>query len=213
MMNVATRVIHTCGGSVRCSISSPDLGCPFFSPVVIELADVSGSLSLGLHLGKPLEGVSSDLDQAVRDIDAVPISDVAVVIDALKADFKDSSVTSAGCPLQAPTSGVVRYIYALISGFSPTVRTGATFGRDMQRSLQFRTESGLVVISCLLLLVAVLRLSGLAGSAHFTVLVPWVMKGSWSLTVHLWWLCRLSVLVFSLPPPLPCTPFLHRVII
>ena len=68
MMNVATRVILTCGGSVRCSISSPDLGCPFFSPVVIELADVSGSLSLGLHLGKPLEGVSSDLDQAVDSL-------------------------------------------------------------------------------------------------------------------------------------------------
>ena len=68
MMNVATRVILTCGGSVRCSISSPDLGCPFFSPIVIELADVSGPSSLGLHLGKPLEGLGSDLDQAVDSL-------------------------------------------------------------------------------------------------------------------------------------------------
>ena len=35
----------------------------------------------------------------------------------------------------------------------------------------------LVVISCLLLLVAVLGLSGLAGSAHFAVLGLWVTRG------------------------------------
>ena len=71
--------------------------------------------------------------------------------------------------------------------------------------MQAFCSSGLVVISCLLLLVAVLGLSGLAGTAHVTVLVPWVMKGIWSLTVHLWWLCRLSVLICS--PPLPCAHF------
>ena len=47
-----------------------------------------------------------------HDTNAIPVLDVAAVIDALKADLEDSTITSAGCPRQAPTSGVVKYTYA-----------------------------------------------------------------------------------------------------
>ena len=49
------------------------------------------------------------------DADAGPMLGVALVSDALKADREDSSIAGACCPLQAPTSGVVKYTYALWS--------------------------------------------------------------------------------------------------
>ena len=66
----------------------------------------------------------------------------------------------------------------MLCGFSLPVRTDAT----VSCLFLVGTDSAfcsldLVVISCLLLLVAVLGLSGLAGSAHFAVLGPWVTRG------------------------------------
>ena len=47
-----------------------------------------------------------------REVEAVPGVDVAIVAGALKADLEHSSVVSVGCPRQAPTSGVFKYIYS-----------------------------------------------------------------------------------------------------
>ena len=47
-----------------------------------------------------------------HDVDAVPVLDVAIVIDALRADFGDSSVVSVGCPRLALTSCVIKFTYA-----------------------------------------------------------------------------------------------------
>ena len=76
-----------------------------------------------------------------HNIDAVLILDVAVVVAALKADFEDSRVTSAGCPRQAPTSGVVKYTYAQWFQSYGAHRHYCQLpvsGRNMQRFLQFR---------------------------------------------------------------------------
>ena len=76
-----------------------------------------------------------------HDTNAIPVLDVAAVIDALKADLEDSTVATAGCPRQAPTSGVVKYTYA--KWFQPySVHRRycqlPVSGRNMKRFLQFR---------------------------------------------------------------------------
>ena len=57
-------------------------------------------------------------------------------------------------------------------------------------------------------------LSGLAGSARFAVLGLWVMRGIWSLSLHLWLAAArcggLTMLIYSLPLPSPRAPFLRR---
>ena len=80
------------------------------------------------------------------DVDAVPVLDVASVLesmtsDVLTADLEDSSVVSVGCPRQAPTSGVVKYTYA--QWFQPYSAHRRycqlpVSSRNMQRFLQFR---------------------------------------------------------------------------
>ena len=62
-------------------------------------------------------------------------------IDALKADFEDMSASSACCPQQAPTSGVLEYTHAL--RFQPYSAHRCycqlpISGRVMKRLLQFR---------------------------------------------------------------------------
>ena len=76
-----------------------------------------------------------------RDVDATPVLDGAVVIDALKAELADSSFASACCPRQAPTSGVVRYPFARwFQPYSAHRRYCQlpVSGRNMKHFLQFR---------------------------------------------------------------------------
>ena len=73
-------------------------------------------------------------------------------------------------------------------------------------------SSGLVVMTWKLLLVTMLGLSGLAGSAHFVLLGPWMLKGMWCLSVHLWLRYGLSILICSLPLPSPFPPRVRRAI-
>ena len=104
---------------------------------------------------------------------------------------------TSGCPRQGPTSGVVKYTYA--RWFQPYIVHRRycqlpVSGRNMKRFLQFR-------LGCHKLPIAtgcragVVRpgLSGPRASRHckIAVLVPWVMRGTWSMSVRLWLPCEL----------------------
>ena len=61
----------------------------------------------------------------------------------LRAYLEDSSVTSAGCPRQAPTSGVIKYSYSNL--FQPysvhrRYRQLPVSGRNMKRFMQLKEK-------------------------------------------------------------------------
>ena len=146
-----------------------------------------------------------------HDTNAIPVLDVAAVIDALKADLEDSTVATAGCPRQAPTSGVVKYTYA--KWFQPySVHRRycqlPVSGRNMKRFLQFR-------LGCHKLPIATgLRAGVVRASRHCTFCSAGALGDEMHLVFEcgLWLHCGLSMLICSLPLPLPCAPFSHRVI-
>ena len=135
--------------------------------------------------------------------------DVAVAIAVLQVYLEDSSCASACCPRQAPTSGVVKYTYGRSSQpYSAHQRYCQlpVSGRKMRRFSQFSLGYHKLPI-------ATGRCAGIVRASRqcrFAVLGPWVMRGIWFLIVHLWLRCGLTMIICSLPLPLPCAPFLRR---
>ena len=77
------------------------------------------------------------------DTDRVPMLDISVVIDALKADLRGLGASTVSCPRQAPSCGVVQCTYD--RWFQPfSARTTRRYcqspvsGKNMKRFLQFR---------------------------------------------------------------------------
>ena len=100
-----------------------------------------------------------------HSVDVVPVLDVSVVVDALKASLQGPGASVVCCPRQAPTHGVVQYTYdQWFQPFSSRRRYCQlpVSGKNMRRFLQFR-------LGCHRLPIAVGRRSGVARACRLCI--------------------------------------------